>query len=152
MKVEYINPFVRAAGEVLERELNCVIEQGTVSLCRSAYTTHDVTVLVGVTGDIQGLVLYGLAEEAACAMAAVILGQDVSELDDLAQSGIAELGNSITAAAGVYLEEAGYHSTMTPPTLLLGKGTMISTIDLPRLVVPITCELGALDIHIALHS
>ena len=152
MKVEYINPFVRAATEVLERELGRAVEQGTVYLHRSAYTSQEVTVLIGVTGQVRGIVLYCLSQQTACAIAAAILGQEVPEFDELAQSGIAEIGNVITGTASVYLAEAGFTSTITPPTLLIGQGTMVSTIDLPRLVIPILTELGTIEIHVALQG
>ncbi|MCS6802926.1 MAG: chemotaxis protein CheX [Chloroflexota bacterium] len=152
MKVEYINPFVRAASEVLERELGCAFQQGAASLHRSAYTTHDVTLLVAVSGDVRGVVLYCFAEAAACAIAAALLGQELPEFDDLAQSGIAELGDLITTAAGAYLSDAGYHATLSAPTLLIGTGTMVSALDLPRLVVPLMSDVGSLEIHIALRA
>ncbi|MCS7001824.1 MAG: chemotaxis protein CheX, partial [Dehalococcoidia bacterium] len=121
-----------------------------VSLLRSAYTNQDVTVLVGVTGDVRGVVLYCLSAQTACKFAEQMLGQQVPEFDDLAQSGIAELGNVITGAAGVHLAEAGFTFNITPPTLLIGNGTMVSTVDLPRLVIPVKTEHGPLEIHVAL--
>lgn len=152
MRAEYINPFVRAAADVLKREVGCAIRQGTVSLLRSAYTTHEVTVLVAVDGDVRGLVLYGFAEVTACAMAAAVIGQELAEFDELAKSGIAELGALITAAASAYLSEAGYQTSIDAPTVLTGVGTMVSTVDLPRLVIPLTSDIGALEIHVALRS
>jgi chemotaxis protein CheX len=152
VKAEYINPFVRAAADVLKREAGCAIRQGAVSLLRSAYTTHEVTVLVAVHGDVRGLVLYGFTESTACAMATVVLGHELIEFDELAKSGIAEFGALITTAASAYLSEAGYRTTIAAPTVLTGVGTLVATVDLPRLVIPLTSDVGPLEIHVALRS
>ncbi len=152
MKVEYINPFVQAATEVLERELGCTVDQGKMSTTRSAYTTEDVSVLIGVHGEVRGMVLYCLSEKTASNIAAIVLSQEVPELDEFAQSGIAEISNVITGTAGRYLAEAGFSANISPPTLLIGRGTMVSTANLNRLIIPLNTELGAFEVHIALNA
>jgi chemotaxis protein CheX len=148
VKVEYVDPFVRAATEVVERELSWQVERQSLSLLRSAYTTHDVTVLLGIDGKVRGVVLYCLPEATACAMARGMLGHEVTELDPLAQSGLAELGHLISGTAAAYLAEAGYPSTVTAPTVLIGQGTLVSMVDLPRLVIRLSSEGGPFEIHL----
>jgi chemotaxis protein CheX len=70
----------------------------------------------------------------------------------LAQSGIGELGNVITGRAGILLAEAGYPSNITPPALVVGKGTLVTTLDLNRLVFPLQTEQGPLEIHVVLKA
>lgn len=150
MKAEYINPFVKAAASVLRDELGSEVGRGEIYLHRSAYTSQDVTVLIGVTGQVNGIVLYSLSKLTACNIAAHILDQPFPEFDDLAQSGVAEIGNVITGTAGIHLSEAGFTTNISPPTVLVGSGTMVSTIDLPRLVIPLTTMAGPIEIHVAL--
>ena len=47
MKVEFVNPFIEAACEVLESELGGEAQRGEVRLQKSAITTDEVTALVG---------------------------------------------------------------------------------------------------------
>ena len=75
-----------------------------------------------------------------------------SEFDRLAQSGIAELGNVITGQASRRLAEAGFQADISPPTLVMGKGTLISTLDFQRLMVPLRTPLGDLQINLALRE
>lgn len=152
MKVEFVNPFVAAAREVLEKEVGCAIERGNLNLHNSAYTNHEVTAMIAVTGAVQGMVLYGLKQQTACAIVGRILGQPFEEFDELAQSGIAELANVITGRAGILLAEAGYPAQISPPALIIGNGTMISTLDLNRIVVPLQTEYGAIEAHVALRE
>lgn len=152
MKVEFINPFIQAAREVLESELGGEAERGNLRLQKSAFTTDEVTAVVGVNGTVSGVVLYSMSESTAIGIVSRVMGQQFAELDELAQSGIGELGNVITGRAGVLLSEAGYPSNITPPALVIGKGTMVTTLDLNRLVFPLETELGSLEVQIVLKA
>ena len=152
VKVEFLNPFVQAASEVLDSELGGEAELGPVRLQKSAFTTNEVTAVVGVTGKVSGLVLYTMSQATAVAIASRMLGQDFAQLDPLAQSGIGELGNVITGRAGVLLSEAGYPSNITPPALVVGKGTMVTTLDLNRLVFPLQTAVGDLEVQLVLRA
>jgi chemotaxis protein CheX len=152
VKVEFVNPFIQAAGEVLESELGGEAQRGELRLQKSAFTTDDVTAVVGVTGTVNGLVLYSMNEATAMAIVSRIMHQEFSAFDALAQSGIGELGNVITGRAGVLLSEAGYPSNITPPAVVLGKGSIVTTLDLNRLVLPLQTEIGSLEIQIVLRA
>lgn len=152
MNVRFLNPFIEAAFEVLRAEMGIAAERGDISLQRSACTADEVTAMIALVGDVEGLVLYGMSEETAIAMVSRILGQPFDTFDDLAQSGIGELSNVITGQASTRLAEAGFEAKISPPTLVLGKGTTISTLDFQRLVVPLHTELGDVTVHLALRE
>jgi chemotaxis protein CheX len=150
MRVEFINPFVQAVTEVLESELGSAPERGSIGLQRSAYTSNEVTAVVAVAGEVAGMVMFAMTEKTATGMVSKMLGQDFPEFDALAQSGIAEIGNVITGRAAVLLSEAGFPSDLAPPMLLIGKNTMISTLDVQRLVIPMVTEFGSVEVQVAL--
>jgi chemotaxis protein CheX len=150
VRAEFINPFVQAASEVLEAELGTRPERGSIGLHRSAYTSDEVTAVVAVTGEVAGMVLLAMTEEVARALVSKIMGQDFTTFDALAQSGIAEIGNVITGRAAVLLAEAGFPSELAPPMLIVGRDTMISTLDVQRLVIPMATELGNVQVQVAL--
>lgn len=152
MKAELINPFVEAAKKVIEAEVRTVVHRGELSLQASPYTTMDITTLVAVTGEVQGIVLYSLQEAAALAFVEAMIGQPFHTLDDLAVSGIAEMGNVITGNAGIALAEAGFTTKIAPPVVIIGNGTKISTLDIQRLVVPLSSSLGTLEVQVALRE
>ena len=150
MRVEFINPFVQAVTEVLESELGSAPERGNIGLQRSAYTSNEVTAVVAVAGEVAGMVMFAMTQKTATGMVSKMLGQDFPEFDALAQSGIAEIGNVITGRAAVLLSEAGFPSDLAPPMLLIGKNTMISTLDVQRLVIPMETEFGSVEVQVAL--
>ena len=152
MRVEFVNPFVQAARQVVESEIGGATARGSIRVEKSAYTTDEVTAVVGVAGRVAGLVLYSMSEATARAIVSRLMGQEFPEFDSLAQSGIGELGNVITGRAGALLAQAGYPSNITPPALLVGKGTMVTTLDLNRLVFPLQTEVGPLEVQVVLRE
>jgi chemotaxis protein CheX len=150
MRAEFINPFLQAATEVLESELGSAPRRGQIGLQRSAYTSNDVTAVIGVTGSVGGMVLFSMTEATARGMVEKMMGQPFPEFDALAQSGIGEIGNVITGRAAVLMAEAGFPSDLAPPMLIIGRGTMVSTLDVQRLIIPIEIEGGSIEIQVAL--
>ncbi len=150
MKVEFINPFVAAAYHVLEMEIKAPISKGELRLEEAHYTTNDITTIIGVVGKVSGTVLYGTAERTAKQMASAIVGQTIAIFDKLAESAVSELGNMITGRASALLEEAGYPCKITPPTLIIGRGTIISTTPFQRLIIPLLTKYGEVTIAVAL--
>jgi chemotaxis protein CheX len=149
-RLELVGPFVEAAGRVLQQECGEAPGRGELHRVRSPQTSRDVSALIAMTGGVSGLVIYSMSVEMACALASRMIGEAVAELDAMAQSAIGELANMITGQAGIGLEKNGFPSDMSPPILLLGKGSSIATLNLTRLVVPLILSFGEVTIDIAI--
>lgn len=150
VKVEYLNPFVTAAAEVMRSEAEVEVKRGILSLQQNPGAADDVNTLLSLIGDVQGSVMYAMPLSMALAIVTRMMGEPFLEMDELAQSGIAELGNVITGQAATRLSQAGITVDLSVPTLIIGRGATISTLDYQRLVVPLDTELGTMQIHLAL--
>jgi chemotaxis protein CheX len=153
ISVKYLNPFLEAIGNVLQAEAGLNARRaGSLKLSHSSHTTHDVTVLIHMIGHIRGVVIFSMSEDLALTIVGRILDQPFKEFNDLARSGISELGNVIVGQAGMGLAQVGYQVDISVPTLLQGRGMKISTLDLERIIVPIQTEAGALQVDLALRA
>jgi chemotaxis protein CheX len=150
VRAEFVNPFLQAASEVLQSELGSEPSRGSIGLRNSGRTTQQVTALVRVVGSIEGYVLYSMNDETARGIIERMQGAPCADFDELAQSGISELGNVITGRAATLLSRAGYSSNLAPPQLIIGEGTVISPVDERRLVIPLESAAGAIEIELAL--
>jgi chemotaxis protein CheX len=150
--VKFLSPFVDAAFEVLRIEAGVQMSRGDLTLEKEPYISEDVTVILSLVGDVVGNVFFGMNTHLALVLVSNVIGEQITEFSGLAQSGIAELGNVITGQASIKLSDSGYQSTISPPTLLCGRGAIISTLDYPRIVVPLRCEWGLFNIHLALRD
>lgn len=152
MNVKFLNPFVSAAHEILSLEMHEAVERGELHLESGSYVTDDVTVILSLIGSVEGTVFFSMSTDSALRLASAQLGEKFESLDRLAQSGIAELGNVITGRASMKLAAAGYGASISTPSLIIGKGATISTLDYPRLIVPLSTSIGAITIHLALRE
>jgi len=94
--------------------------------------------------------MFGLAERAVKNFVSGVLGEPVPVIDTMVESAIAEMGNVVTGIASTELEKAGYPCTLAPPTVITGRGVMISTINIHRLQVPLQTDVGEMEISVAL--
>ena len=152
MNVKFLNPFVIAAREILSIEMHETVQRGELRLDGGVYMTDDVTVIISLVGAVEGTVFYSMSEKSATGMVSAMMGEKFYELDKLVQSGIAELCNVITGRASMGLAEAGFEANISAPALILGKGATISTLDNPRVVVPLALSIGSMTIHLALRE
>lgn len=152
MNVKFLNPFVESAHDILRMEMHDSVRRGELRLESGSYRTEDATVIISLVGAVDGTVFYSMTKESAVQFASALMGEKFDTLNELAQSGIAELGNVITGQASMRLAEAGFESNISTPSLIIGRGALISTLEYPRLVVPLDTTIGSLTIHLSLRE
>ena len=95
MKVEYINPFVEASISVLKSCCKITAKIGKLSIKPLDFKGNHNVILIGVTGQVKGQVFIDFKDSVAKLIVGSMVGFDVQEVDDLAESALAELGNMI---------------------------------------------------------
>jgi chemotaxis protein CheX len=149
MRVEFVDPFVKAAYSVLSQVLADEPKRGALAIRSNTFTSQQVTIMAGVNGDVEGAALYGMSLATAQKIASAMMGEEEVQMDDMAWSAISELGNMITGNATRLLYDAGFESDITPPTVLRGTNIEISTKS-PALVVPVSTKYGWVEINVAI--
>ncbi|HEY8347892.1 MAG TPA: chemotaxis protein CheX [Symbiobacteriaceae bacterium] len=153
MKVEFLNPFVYAGMQVLSSEAGVSRwELGKPYLVRMDKTRHAANVVIGVTGAVYGLVIYGMDLAVAKAVVKAMVGAPLKLNDPMAESALGELGNLITGLASTLLEEKGYPCRISPPAIVRGTAVRLTEVTIPMVVVPMTTALGAIHIQLALEE
>ena len=152
MKVQIVNRYVQAALDVISKEIGTPAKRGGLLLEGNPYTTEDVTAVIGISGNLTGSIYLSMAEPTALKIISSIIGQETGELDELGQSGIAEMANVIAGTAGINLAEDGIETQINPPLVLVGRGARLSTVEIQRLVVPLTTDHGDVKLHVALRE
>ncbi|HON43105.1 MAG TPA: chemotaxis protein CheX [Bacillota bacterium] len=151
MKAEFVNPFASAVLMVFQKEFGMNVMRDSLALQQGPLRGADVNTIIGVTGQLEGQVIYTFEEGVALRIASALMGEAVEELDELAKSAVAELGNIITGNAAIGLSENGYNCILTPPTLLTGKELIVTTFT-PVLNIPFSTDFGSVIVHVALRE
>jgi chemotaxis protein CheX len=154
MRVEYINPFVEAAFNVLKEVLNSDVKRGDLYLKSTSMSIMGVAALVGLAGDVEGRVLFDMTKETALAVSGAMNGEKFTVLDELAKATIQELANMITAQAVTKLHDLGFKFDLTPPALFSGENMEVANnLKVEALIVPM--ELGSngkIEVNVAIRE
>src|ERR1035437_2017859 len=152
MRVQIVNRYGQSALNVISKETQLPVQRGGLLREENPYTTEDVTAVIGVSGQLSGSLYLSMSETVAVKLISAIIGLETTELDDLGQSGIAEMANVIAGTAVIELAEEGIGTIINPPLVLVGRGARLSTVEIQRLVVPLTTAFGEVRLHVALRE
>ncbi|MDC7127154.1 MAG: chemotaxis protein CheX [Spirochaetales bacterium] len=152
MRVEYINPFVEAAFNIIKEVVDSDINRGELYLKSTSQPVLGVAAIVGLAGDVEGRVLFDMNEATALKIASEMNGEEMAEFDDMAKATITELANMITAQAITKLHELGFTFDLTPPAIFTGTNMEVSDTGVEALIVPIEMSQGKMEINVAVRE
>ena len=152
MRVEYINPFVETAFNILQEVLGGEVRRGDLYLKSTSMPVMGVAALVGLAGDVEGRVLFDMTMETAMNIASTMNGEKLTEFDALAKATVTELANLVTAQAVTKLHDLGFRFDLTPPALFTGDKMEISDHEVEALIVPMITEQGKVEVNVAIRE
>ena len=132
MKAEYINPFLTATISAFETMLGCALTRGTPYIKNGSQPEHEVSGVIGLSGQAKGTVVLGLGREAAICAAEALLQERPPEINADVTDAVGELANIIAGSAKAKLENL--QLSVSLPTVITGKGHCV---EFPRQVTPI---------------
>lgn len=151
MKVEYINPFLKASVEVLRMMAQLEFTMGKPYLKTSPFTAENMIIVVGITGEIRGQAVISMSLEMAKTIAScMMMGMPVPEMDEMAKSALSELGNMIMGNSATLLFNLGVNIDITPPTMMMGENMSISSAQMTTISVPLTSDKGVITFDISM--
>lgn len=149
MKADLINPFLESARTVIEQVINVRPTTGQLGIKDIKFVENYIWIQIGMTGQMSGDIVFGLSEEVALKLVSAMMGGfSVTELDDMSQSAISELGNMISGNASTMLYNQGVIVDITPPKLIHSANAAGFTAK-KVLTIPLIIEqIGELDIQV----
>ncbi|MFC3748060.1 chemotaxis protein CheX [Paenibacillus sp. GCM10012306] len=148
MKAEVINPFLESARIVIEQVIQVSPSTGNLGVKEIKQIDNHIWIQVGMTGQLSGNIIFGIAEQVALRMVSIMMGGFViTEMDEMGQSAISELSNMISGNASTILSNQGVAVDITPPKLM--KSDSMSFESSKALSIPLLMEgIGELDIQV----
>ncbi len=133
--------------------LNPDVQSGKPFFNEEPIQKYDVTILVGVLGDLQGQVICGMSMQTAKNITSQMLMTQVEEIDEMGKSALCELKNIIVGTASTNLSLTGYKCDITPPLFLMGGivPDFLKHIH-TALAIPIRTPFGEIEINLALRK
>jgi chemotaxis protein CheX len=122
MNEGYVNVFLTPAVHVWEKELAVKLTVAGAEQVASQYTINELTALIGISGQLEGNVLYGFTQESAKSIVSKMTGQEILEMDEVALFAIGEIANMITGNAATLLANLGAVCEITLPVIIEPSG------------------------------
>ncbi|MBP3962046.1 MULTISPECIES: chemotaxis protein CheX [Paenibacillus] len=153
MKAEYINPFLESAKIVIEQVIQIRPSTGQLGVKEVKFTQDYIWIQIGINGQMNGDIVFGLSEEVALKMVSAMMGgYIISEMDEMGKSAISELGNMISGNASTMLFNQGVRVDITPPKLVLSSQAADFKAA-KALTIPLIMDgIGELDIQVLIAS
>ncbi len=151
MNVAYINPFIRAASNVFSTMVKMPATLGKPYLRNADQCVRrkcGISVSIGLSGTVSGMVVLSMSEAAALAMASGLTGSPLGRLDADCYDAVAEIANMIAGGAKQHLP--GGLTSLSLPKL-----TPTRDVAYPRgpvVAIPFESGVGPFVIEVALRE
>ena len=150
MRVEYINPFIVGITQVFESSIGITPHRSSVGLKEDNTPSHDVSAIIGLSGNAFGSIVLSFPRETAQKVMAAMLGDEEVSNEFLAD-GVGELANMIAGVAKTILAEQGIKTFISIPRVILGLSHYIHRPkEVPCVEIEFETEMGNLVLEVAL--
>ncbi|HYE24985.1 MAG TPA: chemotaxis protein CheX [Clostridia bacterium] len=150
MRMELIQPFINSADAVLADMLKCSTKIADMSMEEEGYRRKGTAAVVGVSGDIEGRVIFDMEGPTAAKVASCLAGADVQETDEIVRETVAELANLVIGNAVTSLNDQGFRFKIHPPEVHAAEEGLKSTEDTEALVMCFDTPIGSVYMNIAM--
>ena len=149
MEAKYITPFVHAVKNVFKTMLQVEVELGEPLLRRPGEPAHDVSGIIGMSGELSGTVVLSFPTDTACRIVSLFVGMEVdSDSEDFADA-VGELVNMVTGNAKAEIQDG--HVNITCPSIVVGQShTVFQQKNRPVIELPCDCSCGEFCVMISI--
>lgn len=122
MNEQIIARFTCSTQEVLKLMLDIEARVGTSTLSDNPdISKDDITVAIGLSGDISGEARFCFPRETALEMVKIMCGMEIGEVDDFVMSAMGEISNIISGKAATGLSEHQIVCDILPPKIAVSE-------------------------------
>ena len=149
MRAEFINPFIHSLQRAFLTMLNCSVQRGQLSLNSDSRASHEISGVIGLTGQAVGAVVLSLSRPVALKAASTMLLCEYSEINEDVVDAVGELANMVAGAAKAELEQ--YSLAVSLPNVITGKDHEIHfPSNVTPICIPFSSPWGPLALEVGL--
>jgi chemotaxis protein CheX len=137
--------------ETFKSMLGVELKLGKVRLKNDTKVTHDISGIIGLSGDAKGAVALSFPEVVAFDAVSKFIGEEIKEMNADVTDATGELANIIAGAAKKDLTD--FSIGISLPTVVTGRGhSVFEAKDVLSMLIPFTYESFTFDLAVALKS
>ena len=151
VNAEYVNPFLKAACAVFKSVVGIELKRGKLVVKNRPEPTHEVAIIIGITGGIQGMVVYSMPLTMVYKIADILApGLSKEQIDVEYKDIMGELANMITGNAMNLFTDMEEQVEVTTPTVISGKEFTVTHLQQTTLGLNFYSPMGSLEMNVAL--
>ena len=151
MQVELVNPFLAATVDVFRTMLACELSRGQPTIKRSHSPQYEVSGLIGLSGQRQGMVVVSLGRQTAIKATEILLGERPEHVNSQVVDAVGEITNMIAGAAKAKL--AQFQLSIGLPSVICGKNHLIKfPSNSTPIVLPFESPWGPVCVEVGLQN
>ncbi|MCA9276175.1 MAG: chemotaxis protein CheX [Phycisphaerales bacterium] len=151
MDASYITPFMTSIQNVFSTMFQLPVSIGEPSIKTDKKATHDVSGIIGVSGEMVGTIVLSMPADAAVSIVNLFTGMEMDpDSDDFADA-VGELVNMISGNAKAEFQRKGV--SISCPSVVIGEDHRVSTPSGTACVmIPCSTDCGEVVLEIALRE
>lgn len=151
MDASMITPFINSIQNVFSTMFQLPVEVGEPRIKADRKASHDVSGIIGVSGEMTGTIVLSMPQDAASAIVTLFTGMEVAtDCPDFADA-IGELVNMISGGAKAEFQRKGV--SISCPSVVIGADHIIAIQSgTPCVLIPCTTDCGEVVLEVALRE
>ncbi len=151
MDPAYIIPFVKSVQKVFATMLQLPVEVGTPALKTPGEPAHDVSGIIGMSGDVEGTVVLSFATATAERVVKLFTGSEINHKHEDFADAVGELINMVSG--GAKAQFAGKTVSISCPSVIVGRDhTVFAAKDVTTIVIPCNCDCGEFAVVVSIRQ
>lgn len=151
MDPAFISPFISSVQNVFTTMLHLPTNPGEPQVKSNPETAHEVTGIIGLSGDVKGAVALGFSLATAERVVALFCGMEIEADNPDFGDAVGELVNMVSGNAKGQFN--GKSVSISTPTVIVGEGHRLANqSSLPAVIIPFDTDCGEIYVEIAIRE
>ena len=151
MDQSYIIPFIKSVQNVYETMLQLPVQMGQPELKQPGDNGHDISAIIGMSGDVEGSVVLSFPTETAERIVAIFTGMELETTHEDFADAVGELVNMVSG--GAKAQFAGKEVTISCPSVVIGQSHQVyGRKDVVAICIPCECDCGVFDVEVSIRQ
>ncbi|SFI29978.1 chemotaxis protein CheX [Tindallia magadiensis] len=152
MKADHLNPFIQAVNDVFTTMFDTQSEKKSVFIKEDMVSSNEANVLLNVTGDLEGTILFGFPKKMTFEMIRNMSGMEMTEINSFVASALGEVANIISGNAMTILHESDVVCDILPPKVMVGEYQTFSKKEEKIIALTMATDFGEFDLNLMLEE
>ncbi len=145
----YILPFVKSVQNVFETMLQLPLQLGQPALKNQTEPSHDVSGIIGMSGDVEGTVVLSFPTTTAERVVSLFTGTDLASSHEDFADAVGELVNMVSGGAKAQFE--GKQVSISCPSVVVGQAHQVfGRKDVVAITIPCQSDVGDFNVEVSI--